>query len=177
MRHNASFQTPRWVWSRLLVTAVLGTAFALYSGQIGVARAADEPAAGTQTPPPSQAKSTGKKTKGDKAAKARGRLPSHFSGVVSDEQREKIYAIQREYEPTIKELTLKLDSLKKERDEKIDALLSPEQKKKIEDLKAAAKQARDKKESAGSKEKEGGAKPTPPASKSPPAKSKPEPAK
>jgi hypothetical protein len=173
MRHNARFQTPRWVRSRLFVAAVLGAAFALSSGRSGVAPAADEPAAGTQATPPSQTKSTGKKAKGDKTAKARGRLPSYFSGVVTDEQRETIYAIQKEYEPTIKELTLKLDSLRKERDEKINALLSPEQKKKIDDLKAAARQARDKKETAGSKEKESGTKPTPPEPKSQPAKPKP----
>jgi len=146
---------------------------ALGGGQTATAVAADQPAAagsaqsadsgqaaGTQATPSKEKKSTGKKTKGGKSAKPRGRLPNYFSGVVTDEQREKIYAIQNEFEPKIKELILKLDSLKKERDEKINALLTPEQKKKIDDLKAAAKQAREKKESTGSKEKEGGAKAT-----------------
>jgi len=176
--------------------AVLVTVCVLGGRQVAVALAADEPAAagaaqpagtgqaaGRQGTPSSQTKSTGRKTKGDKSAKPRGRLPAYFSGIVTDEQRNKIYAIQKEFEPKIKELTLKLNALKKEQDDRIDALLTPEQKKQIEERKAAAKQAaaarqaKEKRESTESKGKEGGAKPTPPAPKPEPAKPKPEPAK
>lgn len=154
----AGFLWPKGTGLVLLAVALLVAANALSGVQSGVALAADQPAAagsaqpssgappaGTQPPTSKETKSTPKKTKGTKAAKPRGRLPSHFSGVVTDEQRGKIYAIQREFDPKIKELSLKLDALKKERDEKILALLSPEQRKKIDDLKAAAKQSREKK--------------------------------
>jgi len=157
MRRTAGFQTPRWIGWTLLGAAVLVTTLVLCGSQIPLAFAADEPAAagsaqpagsgqaaGTQGTPSSKAKAS-KKTKGEKSAKPRGRLPNHFAGVVSDEQRDKIYAIQREFEPKIRELTLQLDSLKKQRDEKIQAVLTPEQKKKIDDLKAAAKDSRAKK--------------------------------
>jgi len=156
MRRIAGFlATTRIAWV-LLGAALFVTACALSGVQPGVALAADQPAAagsaqpsgsgqgaGAQATPSKEKKSTSKKTK---AAKPRGRLPSYFGGVVTDEQREKIYAVQNEFEPKIKELSLKLDSLKKERDEKILALLTPEQRKKIDDLKAAAKQSREKKE-------------------------------
>lgn len=154
----AGFLWPKGTGLVLLAVALLVAASALSGVQSGVALAADQPAAagsaqpssgappaGTQPPTSKETKSTPKKTKGTKAAKPRGRLPSYFSGVVTDEQRGKIYAIQREFDPKIKELSLKLDALKKERDEKILALLSPEQRKKIDDLKAAAKQSREKK--------------------------------
>lgn len=154
----AGFLWPKGTGLVLLAVALLVAANALSGVQSGVALAADQPAAagsaqpssgappaGTQPPTSKETKSTPKKTKGTKAAKPRGRLPSYFSGVVTDEQRGKIYAIQREFDPKIKELSLKLDALKKERDEKILALLSPEQRKKIDDLKAAAKQSREKK--------------------------------
>lgn len=68
-----------------------------------------------------------------------GQLPPYYRDVVSDEQRQKIYAIQAEYNAQIGELEAKVAQLRKERDAKIEALLTPEQKKRIEDLRAAAK--------------------------------------
>lgn len=159
MSRVAGFLWPKGTGLVLLGVAILVTAGALLGMQSGVVFAADPPAAaasaqssgsgqaaGTQATPSKEKKSTAKKTKGAKATKPRGRLPNYFSGVVTEEQRAKIYAIQGEFDPQIKELSLKLDALKKERDEKILALLTPEQKKKIDDLKAAAKQSREKKE-------------------------------
>jgi hypothetical protein len=170
-------QTLRWIRLTLLGAVALVAAGSLRGGQTGVAGAADQPAAagssqpaasgpaaGTQTTSSTAKKSTGKKAKREKSAKPKGRLPNYFSGVVTDEQRDKIYAIQSESEPKINELKRELEALTKARDEKINALLTPEQKKKIEDRKAEAKQAREKKE--GSESKDGNAKPTPPASKS-----------
>jgi len=142
----------------LLAVALLVAANALPGVQSGVALAADQPAAagsaqpsgsgqaaGTEATTSKEKKSAPKKTKGAKTTKPRGRLPNYFSGVVTDEQRGKIYAIQSEFDPKIKELSIKLEALKKERDEKILALLSPEQRKKIDDLKAAAKKSREEK--------------------------------
>jgi len=80
--------------------------------------------------------------------------------VVSGLQREQIYKIQAEYAPQLKELESKLAALKKEQAGKIEALLSPEQKKKLEEIKAAATAAaaaKRKRAAASEKEKPEGA--------------------
>jgi Spy/CpxP family protein refolding chaperone len=177
-------QTLRRIGLTFLAAVAFVAAGALCDSQTGVAVAADQPAAAgsaepagsgqtgkTQATPSTAKKSTGKKAKGEKSAKPRGRLPAYFSDVVTEEQRDKIYAIQKECEPRINELKRDLEALTKARDEKINALLTPEQKSKIEDRKAEAKKDREKKE--GTESKEGNAKPTPPAPKPQSAKAKP----
>ncbi|MBN1588669.1 MAG: hypothetical protein JW888_04065 [Pirellulales bacterium] len=72
------------------------------------------------------------------------RLPNHFRTVVTEEQRQKIYAVQREYGPRLRELRSQLRALSEERNAKIDAILTPEQRKQIADLKEAAKKKRNK---------------------------------
>jgi hypothetical protein len=74
----------------------------------------------------------------------KGRLPAHFTKVVTHQQRLQIYLIQAEYDPQIRELRDQLDALLDQRDAKIDAVLTPEQRKQIADLKAAAKEKRKK---------------------------------
>ena len=155
MRRSVVIRVPRWTGlvfvGALAIFAANGFCGEKTDAAQPAAGAAQAPAKseapGTQAAPSAEKKPSGKKTKAGKPAKARGRLPNYFSGVVNDEQREKIYAIQKECEPEINELKRKLESLTKARDEKINALLTPEQKKKIEDLKAAAKKSRDQKES------------------------------
>jgi hypothetical protein len=87
-------------------------------------------------------------TKGKAKAKSAPRLPAHYKDVVSDEQKAKIFAIQKELGPKIAELRKQLASLTAEQTQKIEAVLTPEQLKKIEELKAAAKKQRDAKKSA-----------------------------
>jgi hypothetical protein len=72
------------------------------------------------------------------AKKATGRLPAYYTGVVTPQQREAIYKIQAEYTTQLDELKAKVASLTKERDERVAALLTPEQKEKIEKAKEAA---------------------------------------
>lgn len=67
------------------------------------------------------------------------RLPSNYSKVVNEEQKEKIHKIQEEYQPKIDELQKQLDAVKKERDAKIAGVLTPEQQKQVEDAKVKAK--------------------------------------
>jgi hypothetical protein len=86
-------------------------------------------------------------------------LPAYFSGVITEEQRQKIYAIQKEFAAKIRPLQRQIESLTKERDEQIAALLTPEQRQKIEALKAAAKKARETKAGAESKPAKPEAKP------------------
>jgi hypothetical protein len=85
----------------------------------------------------------GKPAAAKEAKKPRGRLPSFFKEVVNQKQRETIYKIQAEYEPKIANLKAQLEELTKQRDERIAAVLAPEQLKKIEDLRAAAKTKRE----------------------------------
>ncbi|GIW93835.1 MAG: hypothetical protein KatS3mg110_1876 [Pirellulaceae bacterium] len=61
----------------------------------------------------------------------RGRLPMFYSRVVTPEQREQIYAIQRKYQKQIDELTAQLRAVQAQRDEEIHAVLTPEQQKQI----------------------------------------------
>lgn len=73
----------------------------------------------------------------------RGRLPAHYAEVVDEKQRAAIYAIQQEYAERIKQLRLQLDAVTKERDQKIAAVLTPEQKDKVAELAEAAKAKRE----------------------------------
>ena len=66
-------------------------------------------------------------------------LPARYAQVVDEKQRAEIYKIQDEYQPKIDALQSQVNALKKERDEKISALLTPEQKKQIDAAAAKAK--------------------------------------
>jgi Spy/CpxP family protein refolding chaperone len=137
---------------------------ALGLGTLGVcsgpAIAAD---AGTSTAPAGQ-KTEAKKADG-KAAEAKpaekgNRLPPYYRQVVSNEQRQQIYKILTEYAPKVDqakadlnkavndakaktaEFKTQLSKLTKEQTDKIEALLTPEQKAKLAQLKAAAEAKR-----------------------------------
>ena len=71
-----------------------------------------------------------------------GRLPNYYKMVVDEQQRQEIYRIQAEYRTRIKELETRLKALKKERDQRIVNVLSPEQKKRVEEAAARAKEKR-----------------------------------
>ena len=73
----------------------------------------------------------------------RGRLPFYYNRVVDKKQRDKIYAIQREYAPKIDALKAQLETLMTDRDKEVEAVLTPEQLKTVEKLRAAAKAKRD----------------------------------
>lgn len=77
------------------------------------------------------------------AGKLRGRLPDHYPQVVTPEQREAIYKIQAEYQPRIQALKDQLQALQQEQKEKIAAVLTPEQKKQVEQAADKAKQQKD----------------------------------
>jgi hypothetical protein len=85
------------------------------------------------------------------------RLPPHFGKVIDEKQRETIYGIQDEYGPKIKALKDQLAALMQERDKKVDAVLTPEQRKQIDqmnaDSKAKRKAAAEERKQEGAKEK------------------------
>ncbi len=59
-------------------------------------------------------------------------LPAGFRYVVDAEQREKVYKMQEDYHRAIQRLHARIDALEKERDREFMAVLTPEQKEKVE---------------------------------------------
>lgn len=96
---------------------------------------------GKEISPDKKTKKASKGAKDGKTAKSPTKLPPYFGAVVTAEQRQTVYAIQKEYNEKIEPLRRQLESLTKQRDDKLNALLTPEQKQKIADLKATAKKA------------------------------------
>jgi len=117
----------------LLLTIALAVLMALGGAVDGLA--AEE-----KSPQEKQQKAAAKKAPREKPA---GRLPNYFAEVVDKAQREAIYKIQQEYEPKLAELRRQLEELTKQRDEKIRAVLTPEQLKKVEQLQEQAKKKRE----------------------------------
>ena len=104
------------------------------------------------------------------AAKSRWKhkgLPRFYAKVVTPEQRDTILKIQEEYRPKIEAMQAKIDELKtqmkaltKERDGKIEAVLTPEQKKQVDEAAAKAKEKSQEK-----KDKKNATEPAKPADK------------
>jgi Spy/CpxP family protein refolding chaperone len=115
-------------FARYLASTMVLTISALLV-QSGTAAAQETP----KTTPPAA------KADGKKADKTAGRLPAFYKSVVTEEQRQQIYKIMAEYAPKLADLRAQLSRATKEQDEKIEALLTPEQKQKITQLKVAAK--------------------------------------
>lgn len=80
------------------------------------------------------------------AKKSEGRLPMYFAQVgLDDEQKASIVALQADYTTKLQTLEMQLESLRKERDAKVLAILKPDQKQKLDDMKSAAKTSRESK--------------------------------
>lgn len=75
-------------------------------------------------------------------AKPRGRLPNYFAAVVSQSQREQVYAIQARYAKQIDDLQRQIDELEATRDKEVDGVLTPEQLEKVNAKRAEAKAKR-----------------------------------
>jgi TolA-binding protein len=105
----------------LVVVALAGLSVATHnSGSMVTAQDAEKPAA-TQK-------------------KSNGRLPPYYAQIgLSGAQRDKIYGVQGTYGEQIKELQKQIMSLEEKRDTEIQAVLTPEQKKTLDGLVAAAK--------------------------------------
>jgi len=120
---------------RAALCSVLSSLMLVAAGLGGLAAVAQE-----NKEKPAKARTRDAEAK--KAKGPRGRLPAYYSQVVDQKQREAIYKIQEEYEPKIAALREQLDALTKQRDEKVAAVLTPEQLKKIAELQAAGKAKR-----------------------------------
>jgi len=74
---------------------------------------------------------------------ARGRVPTYFNDVIDGIQREKIYAIQKEYEAKLDKLRAELESVKLEMNQRIEETLRPDQKKRVGELRKIAADKRE----------------------------------
>lgn len=84
--------------------------------------------------------SLGQETKEAKPSlKAKGRLPAYYKDVVTASQKETIYKLQAQYNDQIRKLAEEMKALTEKRDAEIEALLSAEQKAKVDALRAEAK--------------------------------------
>lgn len=91
-------------------------------------------------------KSTAKRRTANKpvtTSERRPRMPAHFNKVASPEQRDKVLALLKEYEPRIAAKRAELKALVNQRDQAVFGVLTPEQQKQVETYRAesAAKRA------------------------------------
>ena len=70
--------------------------------------------------------------------KTAGRLPPFYDVVVTPEQRQRIYAIQRKYQKQIEALQKQIEQLRRRRDQEIEAVLDEEQREIVARLRALA---------------------------------------
>jgi hypothetical protein len=71
-------------------------------------------------------------------SKKKGKLPAYYADLVSQAQREQIYAIQAAHEKKIAALREQLDAAEKVRDDEIEAVLDAQQKAKLATARAEA---------------------------------------
>ncbi len=130
--HIVSFRRVRMNRRFATMIAVAGIALSLGS-QFSV-----EPTIGQEAATKDAEKATPAKV----ASKPRGRLPQYYGQVgLSNKQRQQIYDVQANYKKQIDELQKQIDALKVKEDTEIVAVLTPEQKKNLDELLAAAKKA------------------------------------
>lgn len=73
--------------------------------------------------------------KDDPAPKAKGVLPPSWSKLgLTDTQRQDVYNVQSKYNTEIDKLDAKIKELKAARDKELKAVLTPEQKKRLEGI-------------------------------------------
>lgn len=100
---------------------------------------ATSPLASFAAPAEGEAEKPAKKA----AAKQPGvRMPPHFASVVTEEQREKILAIQEEFASQLREKRQELKAVVEKRDAAVMKLLKPEQRKHVEQAREEAKARR-----------------------------------
>lgn len=103
--------------SRLCVCAMLGAMFVLSGGLVGQEKKKDDA------------------KKDDPPVKFKGMLPPNWGKLgLSDEQKQNIYKIQNKHDAEIDKLEAKIKELKDARLKEMRAVLTADQKKRLEDL-------------------------------------------
>lgn len=116
-----------------LRTFVWGPIFALLLATVlALPGAAQEPPKKPAVQPPAKPAVTKQETN-----KPKGRLPAYFGKVVSQKQREEIYAIQAKYNEEIDKLKEQLEELTTKRDTEVEQVLTDEQRTEIAQMKNA----------------------------------------
>ncbi|MDO4558714.1 MAG: hypothetical protein Q4C47_07095 [Planctomycetia bacterium] len=102
------------------------------------------PASAQETPAVDASTSAQAQDAEKKTAKKRSyrRLPLYFPLIINKQQRADVYRIQEEYGERIADLEAQLRALRKERDEKIMNVLTPEQRKTYDELKSKAQKSK-----------------------------------
>jgi len=73
--------------------------------------------------------------KDDPAPKAKGFLPQNYAKLgLTDAQKQDVYTAQAKYNTEIDKLDAKIRELKAARDKEVKAVLTPEQKKRLEEI-------------------------------------------
>ncbi|HUR54786.1 MAG TPA: hypothetical protein VMZ71_11690 [Gemmataceae bacterium] len=113
---------------RLCACALLGAMLTLSAGLVGQEPKKDDPKA-TKKDDPKAAK------KDDGPGKFKGQLPANWKKLgLSDEQVQNVYKIQSKYYEEIDKLDSKIKELKTTMDKERRAVLTPEQKKRLEEI-------------------------------------------
>jgi hypothetical protein len=137
-------------WRTVSLLAVAGGLMVpCFAGKLPAEEKDGAAAAETKKDDKADAKADGKaavkgegRVKGGKGKEAGGRLPAYYADLVDGEQRAKIYAIQAEHDPGIKQLQVSLKEAMAKRDAAVAAVLTPAQQEKLAKLEAEAKEKR-----------------------------------
>ena len=70
--------------------------------------------------------------------KKKGRLPAYYADIVTEAQRQQIYAVQEKYAKTLTALQDQIDAIEKQRDAEIEGVLDAQQKARLKAVKADA---------------------------------------
>jgi len=107
-----------------------------------------KPPAETSRTTPSESPKESSKESGPKEPRA-PRLPSYYGQIgISDKQRLDLQNVQVSYEARLEKLRNELKALVRERDEKLENLLTDGQKLRLQELRSAAKEKRQKRAAA-----------------------------
>lgn len=113
---------------RLPTLALLGGLFMLSGGLVGQEAKKDDPKA-VKKDEPKAAK------KDDAGAKVKGFLPQNWGKIgLSDDQKQEIYKIQAKHNAEIEKLEAQIREHKAARTKELNAVLSPDQKKRLEEV-------------------------------------------
>lgn len=122
---------------RVLLLSAAAAALCLGTAGRPIAAEKDSADKGADTPAKSEGKVKGKG--GKEKDPDKGRLPPYYADIIDGEQRTKIYEIQGQHDPEIKQLTAALRAATAKRDAAVLAVLTPPQQEKLTKLQEESK--------------------------------------
>jgi hypothetical protein len=131
-----------WPWLLLLALAVSGPRVA--NAQKSESAPSSQPPVASSPAGASdadEAPSSGDEKASEKAAAIKGRLPNQYGKLgISSEQRKRIYAIQSELRTEVMRLEQQIEKLRREEQQRVEAVLSVEQLALLKQLRSAAQE-------------------------------------